>query len=72
MALPDGKFLQHVSTSPLREPPHFVDDMRKGYRWVLEEAKEGADVVPNAVFQFSQVQFSSVVTRGRCNFPYEP
>ncbi|KAI3430258.1 hypothetical protein D9Q98_004854 [Chlorella vulgaris] len=38
LALEDEQLLQHCSTSPLHEPPHFVADQRASLRWLLQQA----------------------------------
>lgn len=54
LALPDGQFLQRCSTSPEWEPPHFVEDIRAAYRWILELGEQGVEEVPDAVYEWEE------------------
>ncbi|KAG2442789.1 hypothetical protein HXX76_002868 [Chlamydomonas incerta] len=53
LSLPDRLFLQYGSTSPQHEPPHFVDDFRRAYGWVLQLARAGAGRLEDAVFEWA-------------------
>ncbi len=54
LALPDGEFLQRCSTSPEWEPLHFVEDIRAAYRWILELGEQGAEELPDAVYEWEE------------------
>ncbi|PNW85116.1 hypothetical protein CHLRE_03g172350v5 [Chlamydomonas reinhardtii] len=53
LSLPDRLFLQYGSTSPDHEPPHFVDDFRKAYAWMLQLARAGVGQLEDAVFEWA-------------------
>ncbi|KAG2450088.1 hypothetical protein HYH02_000192 [Chlamydomonas schloesseri] len=53
LSLPDQLFLQYGSTSPDYEPPHFVDDFRKAYGWILQLARAGVEQLETASFEWA-------------------